>query len=89
MSLVTLAGLVGLGFLVGLLFFGALWWTTRRLIGGGGAIRLLACHLGRFALLFGALVWAAGLGAWPLLAMAAGIIFARVATVRQLGSTSA
>lgn len=87
MSLGGLAGMFGLGVLVGLLFFRALWWTTRALVGGGGALLLLACHLGRFALLVGALVWAVGLGAWPLLAMAAGILLARVVTLRQLRST--
>jgi len=89
MSLVTLGGMAGLGFVVGLVFFGLLWWTTRRLIGGGGVLLTLASHLGRFALLVGALVWAAGLGAWPLLAMAAGITLARVATLRRFGSASA
>ncbi|MDB5415043.1 MAG: hypothetical protein JWR10_3378 [Rubritepida sp.] len=75
--------LLGLGVLLGLVFFRALWWITRRLLGGGGVLLVLACHLGRFALLGGALVWAARQGTWPLLAMAAGITLARVATLRQ------
>lgn len=89
MSLASLAGLLGLGFLLGLLFFRALWWTTRRLAGGGAVLLVLACQLGRFALLGVALLWAARLGVWPLLAMAAGITLARMATLRQFRSATA
>lgn len=78
-----------LGFLTGLIFFRALWWTTRRLLGGQGVLLMLACHLGRFALLGGGLVWAARLGTWPLLAMVCGITLARVVTLRQFRSTPA
>ncbi len=85
-SLALPAGMLGLGFLLGLLFFGALWWATRRLVGGGSLLPVIACHLLRFALLGGALVWAARLGAWPLLAMAAGITLARMATLRRFRS---
>lgn len=80
---------VGLGFLVGLIFFRALWWTTRRLLGGKGILLVVACHIGRFALLGSGLVWAARLGIWPLLAMACGITLARVVTLRGFRSTPA
>ena len=80
----NLVVLLCLGFLLGLVFFRALWWTTRRLVSGGGVLLALGCHLGRFVLLAVALVWAARLGVGPLLAMASGITLARVATLRQL-----
>ena len=80
---------LGLGLLLGWVFFGGLWWTTRRMLGGGGLPLLLACHVGRFVLLAGGLVWAARLGAWPLLTMAAGITLARVATLRRIRRTPA
>lgn len=86
LTIVILAGLLGLGFLLGLVFFGALWWITHQLLGGGGVLLVLACHLGRFALLTGALVWAARQGPWPLLAVACGIALARMATLRRIRS---
>lgn len=78
---------LGFGFLLGWVFFRALWWTTRRMLGGGGGALLLACHVGRIALLAAGLLWAARLGAWPLLAMAGGITLARVATLRRIRNT--
>jgi F1F0 ATPase subunit 2 len=88
LTIVTLAGLLGLGFLLGLVFFGALWWITHQLLSDGGVLLVLACHLGRFVLLGGALVWAARQGIWPLLAMACGITLARAVTLRQIRSTA-
>lgn len=87
MSIATLLGLLVLGVLLGLVFFQSLWWITLRLLGGGSARLMLACHLGRFALLGGALVWAARQGIGPLLAMAAGITLARMATLHRSRGT--
>lgn len=85
----TIVGMLVLGFLLGVAFFRALWWITRRLLSGGGVLLVLACHLGRFALLAGVLVWAARLGIGPLLAMAVGITLARVVTLRRIRSAPA
>ncbi|NKC33606.1 N-ATPase subunit AtpR [Falsiroseomonas selenitidurans] len=85
----TIGVSLGLGLLLGWVFFGALWWTTRRMLGGGAVSLLLVCHVGRFALLAGGLVWAARLGVWPLLAMACGITLARLAMMRGIRSIPA
>lgn len=81
-----LTGMLGAGFVLGLAFFAALWWTSRRLVNGGGVLLVVACHLARFAVLAGALMLAALQGAWPLLAMTAGFTLARAATLRRFRS---
>ncbi|AOW14964.1 ATP synthase subunit I [Hydrogenophaga crassostreae] len=75
----------GLGLLVGLWHFGSLRWLSQRLVSTprprwGIA---LAVQLLRIAVLVGACWWAVRFGAWPLLALALGMVAARVVLLRQ------
>ncbi|HWL81806.1 MAG TPA: ATP synthase subunit I [Roseomonas sp.] len=79
----ALAGTIWLlpGFLLGLLHFG----TLRRnasLYLGGSAPQAVALHLVRMAMTAGGLLLAARAGAWPLLMAMAGLLLARLLTVR-------
>jgi F1F0 ATPase subunit 2 len=73
------------GLAVGALYFGALWWNVRRLLGEGGALAILALTLGRLALVAAALTAASFQGAAPLLAAALGVLAARRIVVRAFG----
>lgn len=76
----------GLGLLVGLWHFGSLHWLSQRLVSASGPNwrMVLAVQLLRIAVLVLACWWAVSHGAWPLLAMALGIVVARVVLLRQV-----
>jgi F1F0 ATPase subunit 2 len=76
----------GLGLLVGLWHFGSLQWLSRRLLSSSRPNWriLIALQLLRIAVLVLTCWWAVSHGAWPLLAMALGILAARVVLLRQV-----
>jgi F1F0 ATPase subunit 2 len=74
------------GALAGAAYFWAVWKTAGVLTGGRGRVGALGLTLLRFALLAGFLIVAARNGAGPLLAAALGVLLARLAVVRRLGS---
>ncbi len=82
------AGAAGLalcvGFALGLLHFGSLWWNAR-LYAGGGALRAFAIQVARFAVLVAVFVALARLGAVALIAGALGLLAARAVLMRRLG----
>ena len=72
------------GICLGLLYFGGLWWNAR-LLAEPGRVRLAITIIAtRFAMLGGALALAALHGARPLLAMAAGILVARMLVMHRV-----
>ena len=72
------------GICLGLLYFGGLWWNAH-LLGKADKLRTaLAVMALRFTMLAGALALAAWQGAQQLLAMAAGILIARILVMRQV-----
>jgi F1F0 ATPase subunit 2 len=75
LSLLMIAASIGLA--LGLLYFGGLWWNAHLLAESGRMRIALALMTARFATLGGALAFAAGQGARPLLAMACGVLVAR------------
>lgn len=81
----ALLGLI-VGVLLGLAYFGSLWWNAR-LYASGGGLRALAVQMLRLALLVGVLAGLAKLGALPLLTGALGLLAARNLLVRHLGRT--
>jgi len=84
-SLVLIAHVtVGAG--IGVLFFRALWWNTRVIVGGGGVASAIALTLSRFALLGGLLTLSALEGAAPLLAASVGVFVGRFLVLRALRS---
>jgi F1F0 ATPase subunit 2 len=74
----------GVGVLLGLVHFGALWWNAQLYL-HRGALRALAIQLVRFAVLLAGLAGLAKLGALPLLSGALGLLLARALLVRRLG----
>ena len=70
---------------VGVVFFRALWWNTRLMVGGGPVSTALALMLGRFLLLGGLLTLATLEGAAPLLVTALGVFVGRFFVLRALG----
>lgn len=79
----------GLGLLVGLWHFGSLRWLSQRLVSAEGPNWriVLPVQLLRMAVLVGACWWAVRFGAWPLLALALGIVAARVILIRRARRT--
>ena len=77
------------GIAVGALYFGALWWNVRRLVGEGGTLAVVSLTLGRLALVAAALAAASFEGAAPLLATALGVLAARRIAVRAFGERPA
>ncbi len=75
----------GLGLLVGLWHFGSLHWLSQRLLSVSGPHwrAALAVQLLRIAVLVGACWWAVRFGAWPLIALALGILAARVVWLKK------
>lgn len=81
LPLVVLGGAVGA--LVGLVFFGGLWWTTRRLATATRPGALLAVSLlARFAVLAIALIVLARLDPALLVGALVGVVAARIALTR-------
>lgn len=78
----TAFGLAGLA--VGAASFAALRLNTSLYL-GGGLWRPIGLHLGRLAIVAGALVWAAHQGPGPLIASAAGLVLARPIAVPMFG----
>ena len=72
------------GICLGLLYFGGLWWNAHLLAEPGRMRMAIAIMVTRFAVLAGALALAAMQGARPLLAMAAGILVARILVVHRV-----
>lgn len=72
------------GFALGLLYFRGLWWNARLFASGGHVTMAIALGLGRFTLLGGLLALAALEGAFPLLAMALGVLIARPLVMRRV-----
>ena len=81
-----LAAHLAAGILLGLLYFRALWGTAKLFAEGGRAATAIALTIGRLGLLSSLLTLAALEGAAPLLAMALGVLIARAAAMRRLGS---
>lgn len=84
LSLYALAGLAA-----GLGYFASLRWLTRRLLerephGAPPWARLALVQLLRLAALAALLIGAAQRGAWPLLALAAGVLAARAIVVARV-----
>jgi len=73
--------LVGAG--AGAIFFRALWWNTRIMIGGGSVGTAVALLAGRFLLLGALLTLSALEGGAPLLAAATGVFVGRFLTLRS------
>lgn len=74
------------GALAGAAYFWAVWKTAGFMAEGGSRVGALGFTALRFALLAAFLIAAARSGAGPLLASALGILLARLAVVRRLGS---
>ena len=79
-----LAMYLAVGFSLGLLYFGSLWWNARLFSGSGRLRTVLAMAAARFALLGGALALASLEGAGPLLATALGVLGARAVVLRRV-----
>ena len=75
---------LGLGLVAGLLYFGSLWWSTRRFARGGRMAATVALMAARLAVLGGLLVLASLHGALPLLMMTLGVLIGRFAVMRRL-----
>jgi F1F0 ATPase subunit 2 len=84
MSPFVLATYFAAGILLGLLYFGGLWWNARLFAAGGHATTSILLLAGRVALLGGLLTLASLQGAGPLLAMALGVLIARALAMRRL-----
>ncbi|MGA2128831.1 MAG: ATP synthase subunit I [Xanthobacteraceae bacterium] len=83
----TLLGLgadLAVGIALGVLYFRALWWNTRRFVQGDRAIINVALMIGRIMVLGCVLVLASLEGALPLLVMSLGILIGRSAVMRQV-----
>jgi hypothetical protein len=80
----NLAGYLAAGTVLGLIYFGALWWTANLFAGGGRAAMAIGLTIGRFVLLGGSLTLVSLEGAAPLLAVALGVLLGRFAVMLQL-----
>jgi F1F0 ATPase subunit 2 len=73
------------GFLAGLGYFYAIWWSARALVfGSHGAALAMVLSFGRLALLAGLFILAARIGAMALLLMALGVLCARFVMIRRV-----
>ena len=82
--LLSLGAHLAAGVMLGVLYFRALWWNTRRFALGGRVTTTVALMIGRLGLLGGVLTLASLEGALPLLVMALGILIARSAVMRRV-----
>ena len=71
-----LGGLAG-GVVLGILYFGSLWWNVRRFIGGGGVVKTIALMILRLIALGGALALASLAGPLHLVVMTLGVFTGR------------
>ena len=83
-QLLGLIAHLGAGFVLGIFYFGSLWWSARRFAGHGGLLATIALMIGRFAVMGGLLTLASLEGALPLLAMALGVLIARFAVMSRV-----
>jgi hypothetical protein len=83
---IVLAAHVAAGAGVGVLFFRALLWNARLIVGGGRVSTAVALTLGRFSLMGGLLTLSALEGAAPLLAAALGVFIGRFFILRSMGT---
>ena len=72
------------GVMLGVLYFGTLWWNVRLFALTGRATTTAALMIGRFVLLGGLLTLASLEGALPLLVMAFGVLIGRAVVMRRL-----
>ncbi|WP_158304356.1 ATP synthase subunit I [Beijerinckia indica] len=80
-ALVLGAHLFG-GFLLGVIYFRALWWNTRLLAQGRRPLLAISIALARFVLLGGLLILASREGVAPLLATVFGLFVGRFLVLR-------
>lgn len=83
-ALLGLAAYAGAGLLLGIAYFGSLLWSTRRFATAGrmtAPVALMAC---RFLVLAAVLALASIEGAWPLMAMALGLLVGRSMVMRRV-----
>ena len=74
------------GVVLGAVFFGGLWWTSRRLVSGGRHAGFVALSfVGRMVVLAGGLVVLARFDPWLLIGALPGLITARVGWIRSVG----
>lgn len=85
-QVIVISGYVAVGAVGGGLFFRALWWNTRVIVGGGEVSKVVALALGRYFLIGGLLALATFKGAAPLLATAVGVFIGRFLVLRSIGS---
>jgi F1F0 ATPase subunit 2 len=76
----------GLGLIVGLWHFGSLHWLSRRLMSTSGPHWgvMVPVQLLRIAMLVGSCWWTVRFGAGPLLALALGMVAARMLLIRRV-----
>lgn len=80
---------LAVGFLAGLGYFYAIWWSARALLSGRhGAALTIFLSISRLALLAGLLILAAHAGAIALLLTALGLLAARFVVIRHVGQES-
>lgn len=86
MNAVSLFLFAALGLLLGLWHFGSLRWLSQRLVSAEGPRwrTMATVQLLRIAVLVGACWWAVRFGALPLLALALGMVMARVLLLRKV-----
>ncbi|HUW79630.1 MAG TPA: ATP synthase subunit I [Acidocella sp.] len=71
------------GFLLGLLYFQAVWWSARLFAENGRTFAAVGLTAARIVLLVGVLALASRQGAMPLLLMALGVLGARPLVMRR------
>ena len=82
--MVVISTYAAAGAMGGAIFFRALWWNTRIIVGGSDVSKAVALALGRFGLMTGLLTMAALAGAAPLLATALGVFIGRLSALRSI-----
>jgi F1F0 ATPase subunit 2 len=87
MTAIVIIAHLAAGILLGIAYFTGVWWTARSLVRGSG-VRAIAGTALRLLLAGTLLVLASREGALPLLAMAAGMLIGRAATLRRLGQAA-
>ncbi|WP_034992786.1 ATP synthase subunit I [Beijerinckia mobilis] len=83
LSLMLGAHFVG-GFLLGVIYFRAMWWNTRLLAQGTRPLLAISIALCRYGLLGGLLVLASREGVLPLLVTVAGLFVGRFVILRRV-----